>query len=102
MVSENLSLFFNPDEFAVNAQWHQKKVSGLLDQRYVEIHQIASFHPVFTCAASDVIGIAQGDTFIMDETHYHIAAIQPDGTGFVTLVLEIATCNSISKPMCQK
>ena len=92
--TEDLSTFFNTDDFAINAHIDDGSVktaiTGILDTEYVEVHGIEANHPVFLTADTTA---AQGNTLTTnpDETtsqDYTIQSVQPDGTGTYLLVLE--------------
>lgn len=90
MLSEDLALFFQHCEFAVTARWKQTHlIKGLFENAYVEVQQVESTAPAFICAASEVPGIQQRDELIIHDERYRIVNVRPDGTGLVTLILEL-------------
>lgn len=92
---EDLSAFFNTDDFAVTATWNSRSVRGIFEDQYVEsslgLAGMATSGPRFTCAAADVSGIAVGNTFTVNSVAYTAAELQPDGTGLITIVLKAPT-----------
>lgn len=88
--SEDLTLFFDTDDFGSEATWNATTVDGIFGHAYVEIEGLASERPLFLCVESDVSSIDYGDAFVTNSTNYTVADIQPDGTGLVLLVLQEA------------
>lgn len=97
--AEDLSLFFNADEFASLVSIAQQdggtviSVSGIWDDGYREsvlgMAGMSTSDPRFTCATVDVDGVEVEDTLTKDGTQYVVAEIQPDGTGITTLMLRL-------------
>ena len=96
--TEDMSAFFGASElesgFAVEATWNGDTVNGIFDNEYfgAEVAQIAgeASKPKFHCNEADVAGIAQDDTIEINDVEYTIISVQPDGTGFMVLILEEA------------
>lgn len=96
--AEDLSPFMDPAGFAVPATWLSPvvgqitPVNGIFDDGHAEAFSgfAAETKPSFMCAASDVPSVAKGDSLTINDTHYQIASVEPDGTGMVTLQLELA------------
>jgi hypothetical protein len=44
--------------------------------------------PRFTCKTSDVKGLAEDDTAVIDGVTYKVKVIMPDGTGITEVLLE--------------
>jgi hypothetical protein len=84
----DFSVFFNPEEFAVEAIIRGCVVEGM---RSIHTHfsngvetQTVSF--ITTC---DAVGeIAQGERLLMEGQCYAVVGMQPDGTGLTTVLLE--------------
>jgi len=91
MFTEDLSVFFNTDEFAVVATINNVSVNGIFDREFVSVSsgkvQIEGFRPVFTCATSDVSGVTEDDLVVVDTVTYRVAFPEPDGTGITRLIL---------------
>jgi len=89
---------FDADEFGVAATVtigaaDPVTVNGVFENEFVGVETGAGVpvemtRPVFTCAASDVTGIAHGDTVVIDTTSRTVRGIEPDGTGVVRLILK--------------
>ena len=92
---EDLSMFFNPDEFADPATLGGVAVKGLFDKAYafgeVGGSGMASTQPVYTLATSAVPANPVGTTLVVGGVTYSVAAHEPDGTGVSLLLLERTT-----------
>jgi hypothetical protein len=87
--SEDLSVFFDTSEFAVDATVAGVAVKGIFDHQYVEEFDITGEAPTLLCQTSQLpSGLSQGDTVSIGSTQYQVVGIQPDGTGLTLLVLE--------------
>ncbi|MCP4228734.1 MAG: hypothetical protein GY771_01115 [bacterium] len=89
--TENISDFFDTDDFAVAATWNAQTVNGIFDNEYFDEPGgvgIEGSTPVFLCAAADVNGIAHDDDITINGTAYKVVGVQPDGTGAVELKLQ--------------
>jgi len=86
---EDLSLFFNTNEFATSALYNgATTIRGLLGKSYIAINEVESAAPSFTCAANDIPNAKQGDTLVINAITYVVVTVKPDGTGVITLILE--------------
>ena len=90
--TETLSDFFNADTpgYAA-ASWNSTTVDGIFDKEF-ELAELGDIGvegtaPVFTCALSDIVGIAQGQAFVVGGVNYTVVRAQPDGTGVSTVIL---------------
>jgi len=99
---EDVTTFFDENDFAVVATINNGEVLGILSQDWVEIDTPMSllqgsknyvsgvatgFKPVFDCATADVVSVEIGDTAVIGGVTYTIVYPQPDGTGMTRLVL---------------
>ncbi len=77
-------------DFGVTVVYGAYTFTGIYDKAYVETAGIADYRPTVTCRSSDVTGasVAAGGAITVDGTSYTVVIIEPDGTGFTTLVLE--------------
>lgn len=85
---EDLSVFFNPAEFAVTATRNGSvPVNGIFDAAYSGAFGdvVGGTEPVFTCALGDV---DQGDTLAVGGTAYRVRAVELEGMGIVLARLE--------------
>jgi len=60
----------------------------IMETRYVETNQHEGYRPIAYGRESDFSDAAHGDHITVESIHYKIKGIQPDGTGFVDLLLE--------------
>ena len=51
---------------------------------------MASTQPAFTTLTANVVGEAVGQLLVIHGTSYYVAAPEPDGTGMILLLLELA------------
>jgi hypothetical protein len=67
-------------------------VSGLFRQAYADAASglAAGSSPVFDCLASAVPTIARGNTVTINSVNYTVLGIEPDGAGWVSLILQKA------------
>jgi hypothetical protein len=87
--TEDLSPFFDTDEFAVSALWNgTTTVPVIFDNAYDEGIGMAALLPIVTGKAADFPGVAAGQTLLINGVTYKIDTPQPDGTGLVTLILK--------------
>jgi len=63
-------------------------ISGIFDTEYVEINQMESLVPTFTCRTADVSAARTGARMTVDSVEYSVRIPQSDGTGMTTLILE--------------
>jgi len=86
---EDLTVFLNTDDFAVEATWNATTVNVIFDAPYSQNLDIAGSNPSILVAAADMPGAAIGDAVVVNGTNYQIAEPpQPDGTGMVRIELE--------------
>lgn len=98
MFEEDLSLFFDASDFGTSARWRAGgagagvDVVGIFDNGFASpsLGALSSVDReiVFRCAASDVPGVARGDTLKVGDVTYRVVEPRPDGTGVVILVLK--------------
>lgn len=92
MFDEDFSVFTNHDEFGDTAIIGATSVDGIFEKGYVETviggAPVAGNFPTFGCAESDLPSYTDGTDLVVRSTAYKIRNWQPDGTGWVTLILE--------------
>lgn len=69
-------------------------ITGILDKEFVEVLEgmgrpVASQRHVFEVRTIDVTGAAGGDDLVIGDTTYKVREVEPDGTGFTQLILEV-------------
>ena len=96
MFAEDLTAFFNANEFADNATLAGEPVVGLFDkQRIVEGSGMgfAATRPAFTLPASAVPATPAGKPLMLEDgTAYRVSGIDPEGSdrSVTVLLLELA------------
>ena len=86
---ENLAAFFRTSDFAVDATWNGTvQFVGIFDAAGTSALDVEGTDPRLTCAARDVVGMRRGDTVSIGGTAYKVKALEPDGTGLLTIPLE--------------
>jgi hypothetical protein len=89
MFTEDLYYFFNTDDFAIEAIYQGNTIiNGIMGKAYVNLNDVESSLPAFSCASADVPNVAHDDTLEISGIDYLIKIVKPDGTGVVVLVLE--------------
>jgi hypothetical protein len=92
MFAEDLTAFFQADEFAVTAQLDGLEVVGIFDNAYdttgIGVADIAGTNPLFTLPTSAVPARPVGKVLVVAGTSWRIVDHQPDGTGVSQLRLE--------------
>lgn len=93
MFTEDLDEFLDTEQgFAVEALYNAgTPVTGIFAKDYFpapgQLADVESAQPRFACKATSLPDVAQGDTLEVDGVTYKIAEVQPDGTGWLRLVL---------------
>lgn len=88
-LTEHLPGFFA--DFGTVATIGAASVTGIFDQPAAEAFGMLGSDPTFTCATSDVSGVAAGQALTIAGTGYTVTAVKPDGTGIAVLHLDKAT-----------
>ena len=84
---EDLSPFFNEDEFAVPATVGGVALSVIFDDGYAEDEDIEGTNPQIICKSADLpVNLAHGATVVTGGKTYSVASIQPDETQTVTVI----------------
>lgn len=86
----DLDIFLNSDEFAVDVTYLVSTIQGIFDDEFSSAVQgemgIESTVPQVLVKTSDVQNIAHNEELTINSVVYKVIGIQPDGTG-VTLIL---------------
>lgn len=90
MFAEDLTVFFNEDDFAVAATLQGVAVSGIFEEDYVEPlgNVVEGKAPVFWCRSASVASVAHGQTLITGGRTFKVRGVEQEGTGVVMLRLE--------------
>lgn len=65
-------------------------VDGIFRRPYQTAVGVESSEPMFACAAVDLPGVKHGDLLAIAGVAWRVCGVQPDGTGWVRLALELA------------
>ena len=89
MFDEDLRVFFNANEFAVEALIQGHSIAGYLSKLYPTLQDQSDFggHFSFLCAAKAIFAVSSGDAVLIEKNRYQTVGIQYDGTGLATLTL---------------
>jgi hypothetical protein len=90
MFREDLSVFFNADEFAVDAYIRGIVVKGQEERTYSTVNQVHCCKLTFTCAQARIPLATIGDNVVIHDELYRIVSAKPDGAGLLILTLELA------------
>jgi hypothetical protein len=87
LFDEDFSVFFNANEFAVEALIQGHSISGYLSKAYSTLQEHPSHrrHFSFLWAAQDIAFVSSGDFVLIEKICYQIVGIQSDDTGLATL-----------------
>lgn len=92
MFSEDMTPFFNTDDFGVVATFAHgtstSSVNVLFDSAYADPLGIEGSHPRAAGMASDIGTAVHGDTLAIGTGTYKIVNVRPDGSGVVVLNLQ--------------
>lgn len=87
-MTEDLSAFFSPAEFATAATLGGVAVTGIFDNGYMQDpYGGSASQPVFTLATSAAPSNSVGSALVVGSTTYTVAEMMPDGTGITVLRL---------------
>ena len=66
---------------------------AIFENAFVEVggamRSVESVKPIILCRASDVSDLAHDAVLTKGAVTYHVIGIEPDGTGFTQLILEV-------------
>lgn len=92
MFEEDFSVFTNTDDFGVIATIGATTVNGVFENEYIETSfngvPVSGEYPLFSCAESDLPEYTYSTDITINSTVYKIRNWKPDGTGWITLILE--------------
>lgn len=94
--TEDFSVFTDPTMFGSVATYTPAggaavAVNGIFDAEYEEAVGIEGSSPMFGCATASVNGARHGDSLVVAGVSYVVRGVQPDGTGWTRLILELAS-----------
>lgn len=85
--TEDLTVFFQPGDFAHAAALDGVTVNGIFEDEYVSALGVESTGPVFVLRTVDAGAAQHGSTLIVDGVTWSVVGVRPDGTGVTTLQL---------------
>ncbi len=90
-LNDDLDIFLDDDEFAVNVIFKSNTIQGIFDNEFIASVEgeigIESTIPQGQFKTSDVSSAVQGDTMTINSIVYNIIGVQPDGTGMSLVLL---------------
>jgi len=87
MFTEDLAVFFNSAEHAVNALYNGvTTIQVIFDRAYLSQLGIAGTNPVALCAASSVAADPTGKALVINSVNYLIRGFEPQDDGAVVLL----------------
>jgi hypothetical protein len=88
MPIEDTDIFFNPEEFGVEAIIREKSVAGLMSSVQIISNDVETLKTTFTCTSRFVRGIGHGEKVRIKDQYYQLVGLQPEGSGLTVLILE--------------
>ena len=88
-MTEDLSVFFDTDDFAVTVNLDGSLVDGILSLEPIESNFVRTVRPVFTYEKADKPSVTIDSILIYDSITYKVKWPEPDGTGMQMLILEV-------------
>ena len=94
--TEDLEAFCDADEFGTQTAYTPQgaassiSVNGIFDNGYREDLGMEGARPRLLCPHAKVPAVRRGDAFVINGVRYLVVTPEPDGTGMVNLVLELA------------
>lgn len=88
--TEDLTQFFDTDDFAVAATISSATVNGIFENQFLGAPgeaDVAGTVPTFTCRTADVSSVTAGTTVTISAVNYVVTGVHPDGTGVTMLIL---------------
>lgn len=85
--TEELSDYFDTDDFAVAITIALTSVNAIFDHEYVEVNGIESRRPVIMFETAQKSNAAQGDAVVVNSINYVIEETRLDGTGITSAIL---------------
>lgn len=87
MFDEDLSVFFDVDDFAIPVSINDQEVNGIFSDEPIETNYVQTMATTFTFRSADV-DTSVDDYVINGNDIYLIKNLIPDGTGLMKLILE--------------
>lgn len=87
MFDEDLTVFFDTDDFAISCTLGGTAVNGIFTDEPVEVNFVQTTSPAFTYRAADKTATIDM-VLVNGSDSYKVKNMQPDGTGLMMLILE--------------
>lgn len=87
MFEEDLTLFYDVSDFAVEVTLDGKEVTGILFNPYVESDFVQSSAPSFSIKTADVPDVSHSSVLVTEAKKYNVTGVFPDATGNTILEL---------------
>lgn len=87
-MTEDLSVFFDTDEFADAATLDGAAVAGIYHDGYDEVYGMATHDAWYRLPEADTTATTQASVLVVRGLTYRVRVVKPDGTGLCTLLLE--------------
>lgn len=88
--TEDLTVFFDPDDFGIGATIGASSVNGIFRHEAIEVQGVIGERPTFQCRTVDVSSVTPGAAASISGTNYIVRVVLPDGTGVTRMILEEA------------
>jgi hypothetical protein len=86
-IGDDLSVYFNTDDFGVAVSIDGEDVVGILDQEYEEMVEVAGYNPELQVPSANLpAGIAYGSDVVIGPRNFKVRAIRPDVSQRVTIL----------------
>lgn len=93
--ANDLLVYLNTDDFAEYISINGVRIRAIYDGQHQQLFEgntiISTTQPQVLCRTSDVAIADIGTQVFVRNVEYQVADIQPDGTGFTTLLLHKAS-----------
>lgn len=86
-LTEPFADFLNTADFGTAATYNSTTVNVVFSREYIEANGIEGYHPMIQGKESDFSGAVQGSTIVISSVTYVMKELQPDGYGWITILL---------------
>lgn len=88
--TEDITAFFDTDDFAVSATVGAATFNVIFDNAYLSAGgdaSVAGTQPMCHARSADVSGVSIGSTMTVNSVAYVVTGLHPDGTGVTVITL---------------
>lgn len=90
-LTDDLNIFLDDSEFAVDVIFNSETIQGIFDNEFIAVVKddigVETTTPQCQFKTSDVLSAAHGDIMTINSVDYNIIGIQPDGTDMTLILL---------------